>query len=73
MATILSKTFEIRIRSPDFEWSGFQMVGTTAMAVAKAQPLKKLEQLISNIQKAQILNVSGFQMVGFSDAHCIGS
>ena len=36
------------------EWSGFQIVGT--MAIAKAYHLK------SNPQKVQILNVSGFQI-----------
>ena len=27
-------------KRPDFEWSGFRMVGTIAIAIAKAQPFK---------------------------------
>ena len=27
-------------KHPDFEWSGFQMVGTIAIAIAKAGPFK---------------------------------
>ena len=48
-------------KCPHFEWSGFQMVGTIAIAIAKAQP----DHLKSNLQKVWISNVSGFQLVGF--------
>ena len=31
---------EIRTKSLDFEWSGFQMVSTKAIAIAKAEPFE---------------------------------
>ena len=37
------KPFEIpRQECPDFEWSGFQMVETIAIAIAKARPCDNL-------------------------------
>ena len=46
-------------KRPDFEWFGFRLVGTIAIAKAKAHPFE------SNLRKVRISNVSGFQMVGF--------
>ena len=40
MAAIFQKPFEIRTKRLDFEWSGFQMVGAIAIAIAKAQPFE---------------------------------
>ena len=46
-----------RQKHMDFEWFGFRMVGTKAMA--------KLNHLESDLQEVRISNVSGLQMVGF--------
>ena len=51
----------------DFEWSSFQMVGTIAISMAKAQSFWKPDHLKSNLQKVRISNVSRFQMVGFQN------
>ena len=52
------KNYFFYIRLPQ-EFSSFQVVGSIAIAIVTADHLK------SDIQKVQILNVSGFQMVGF--------
>ena len=45
-------------KSPDFEWSGFLMVGAIAIAIAKARHLKTG---LFEIQPSK----TGFQMVSF--------
>ena len=59
------KRLKSRQKRPDSECSSFQMFGTTAIAVAKAQPFEN--QSIRNLtfKKVGISNVSGFWMVRF--------
>ena len=80
MATILSKNdLKSRQKRLDFKWSGFQMVGTIAKAIAKSlwflkgwdqgnslsSTLRKLDHLKCYLQKVRILNGYGFEMVAF--------
>ena len=50
-------------KSPYFEWNSFQMFGITAIELKPT--IWKQDHLKSDLQKAQILNVSLFWMVGF--------
>ena len=51
------KPFETRTKHPDFAWSGFWMVGTIAIAKAKAWPFENWN--ICNL----IFKKSGFQII----------
>ena len=54
IGNILSKTIlKSGQKHPDFEWSGFQIVGT------------RPDHLKTHFQKVRISNVTGFPMVGF--------
>ena len=50
---------KFRQKRPDFEWSGFQMVGTIAIAIGKARLFENWTIWNTTSKK------SGFQMVGF--------
>ena len=67
MVSLLSKKhLKSRHKHLDFEWSGFWMVGTIAVAIAWARPtIWKPDHLKSALLKVRISNVYGFQMVRF--------
>ena len=57
-------------KCPDFEWSGFCMVGTIAIAIAKARtfktrPFEVQPSKSPDFRCFRISNVSVFQRVGF--------
>ena len=52
---ILSENFlKSRQKCPDFEWSGFQLVGTIAIVIPKAPPFEIWKHSKSHLQKVQI-------------------
>ena len=57
----VKKHFKCGQKGPDFEWSGFQMVGTVAMATNKARPFEYqtiwiTDHMKSDLQKVWISN-----------------
>ena len=54
-----------RQKWPYFEWSGFLMFETIAIAIAAVRPCDKLNHLKDDLQKVQIANVSRFRKVRF--------
>ena len=47
---------EILKKCPDFEWSGYEMVGTIAIVIAKAQPFEIQPSKSPDFICFQILN-----------------